>query len=54
LEDDDGALAMSHAAREFAVRTFDIRKCTHQLEDLYEEVTDGVPGAAVPFSATNA
>jgi glycosyltransferase involved in cell wall biosynthesis len=54
LEDDDRALAMSHAAREFAVRTFDIRKCTHQLEDLYEEVTDGVPGAAVPFSATNA
>jgi glycosyltransferase involved in cell wall biosynthesis len=54
LEDDDRALAMSHAAREFAVRTFDIRKCTHQLEDLYEEVTAGVPGAAVPFSATNA
>lgn len=54
LEDDDRALAMSHAARQFAVQTFDIRKCTHQLEDLYEEVTDGVTGAALPFSATNA
>jgi glycosyltransferase involved in cell wall biosynthesis len=45
LEDNDRALAMSLAAREFAVQTFDIRKCTHQLEDLYEEVA---------FSATNA
>ena len=45
LEDDDRALAMSRLARDFAVRTFDIRKCTRKLEDLYEEVT---------FSATNA
>jgi glucosyltransferase len=39
LADDDRALAMSHAARQFAVDTFDIRKCTERLEDLYEEVT---------------
>jgi len=39
LEDDDRALVMSEAARQFAVKTFDIRKCTDRLEDLYEEVT---------------
>jgi glycosyltransferase involved in cell wall biosynthesis len=39
LEDDQRALVMSEAARQFAVKTFDIRKCTDQLEDLYEEVT---------------
>jgi len=41
LEDDDLALAMSRAARQFAVQTFDIRKCTHALEDLYDELTAG-------------
>ncbi|MBS0419367.1 MAG: glycosyltransferase [Proteobacteria bacterium] len=39
LEDDDRALAMSHAARQFAVQSFDIRKCTQELEDLYEQLT---------------
>jgi len=53
LEDDARALAMSHAARQFVVQTFDIGKCTHQLEDLYDEVTR-MTGAVAPFSATNA
>jgi len=53
LEDDARALAMSHAARQFAVQNFDIRKCTHQLEELYDEVAS-VTGAAAAFSATNA
>jgi glycosyltransferase involved in cell wall biosynthesis len=39
LADDAIAIAMSHAARQFVVDAFDIRKCTQQLEDLYEEVT---------------
>jgi len=39
LADDVRALAMSHAARQFVLEAFDIRKCTQQLEDLYEEVT---------------
>jgi glycosyltransferase involved in cell wall biosynthesis len=39
LADDVKALAMSHAARQFVLEAFDIRKCTQQLEDLYEEVT---------------
>ena len=39
LTDDATALAMSHAARQFVLEAFDIRKCTRQLEDLYEEVS---------------
>jgi glycosyltransferase involved in cell wall biosynthesis len=37
LEDDERALAMSRAAREFILQRFDINNCTRALEDLYDE-----------------
>jgi glycosyltransferase involved in cell wall biosynthesis len=41
LEDEERALAMSRAAREFMLQKFDIRHCTSHLEDLYEELSPG-------------